>query len=108
MPVHVKGYASPALVLLAYDWPAAAQRSDFRGFGIERCQGIGGEERSWLPDPNSKQSEQPIRTFYCWDATIGARDRGASFRYRVVPVIGANDQLRMLEHEAAQIEVRVP
>jgi len=108
MPVHVKGYGSPALVLLAYDWPAAAQRADFRGFGIERRPGFAGQERSWLPPRNGKQQNEPISTFYCWDASIGARDRGASFQYRVVPVIGPDDRLQMLDHEAGQIEVRVP
>ena len=80
MPVHVKGYGSPALVLLAYDWPAAGQRSDFRGFGIERRPGFAGQERSWLPRRSGEQGEGPIRTCYCWDASIGASDRGASFQ----------------------------
>ena len=108
MPVHVKAYGSSALVLLAYDWAAAAQRSDFRGFGIERRPGFAGAERSWLPYRNGNPGDAPIRTFYCWDASIGARDRGASFQYRVVPVIGPDEGLQMLDHEAGQIEVRVP
>jgi hypothetical protein len=108
MPVHVKGYGSPALVLLAYDWPAAGQRSDFHGFGIERRPGFGGQERSWLPRRDGQQGDGPIRTFYCWDASIGAGDRGASFQYRVVPMIGPYDRPQMLDQEAGQIEIRVP
>ena len=108
MPVHVRGYGSPALVLLAYDWPAAGQRSDFRGFGIERRPGFAGQERSWLPPRGRGRADEPIRTFYCWDASIDAADRGASFRYRVVPMIGPDDRPEMLEQEAGQIDIRVP
>ena len=113
MPVLVKSYTSPTLVLLAYDWPAADQRSDFRGFGIERTPGFAGEARSWLPRPGggdgaATAADAPIRKFYWWDASIDARDRGAHFQYRVVPVIGPEDSLQLLDQEAGQVDVLVP
>jgi hypothetical protein len=113
MPVLVKSYTSPTLVLLAYDWPAADLRSDFRGFGIERTPGFAGAERSWLPRPTGAEAgaatpEAPIRKFYWWDTSIDASDRGAHFQYRVVPVIGPEDSLQLLEQEAGQIDVLVP
>ena len=107
MPVIVKGYTSRHLVLLAYDWPAADLRADFRGFGIERTPGFAGEARSWLPR-GSTDVDTPIRTCYWWDTSIDAGDRGVSFHYRVVPVIGPPDSLQLLDHEAGQVEVRMP
>ena len=111
MPVLVKGYMSRNLVLLAYDWPAADLQADFRGFGIERTPGFAGAERSWLPrriDRAGTDLDTPIRTCYWWDTSIDAGDRGVSFHYRVVPVIGPPDSLQLLDHEAGQVEVRVP
>ena len=113
MPVIVRGYTSPNLVLLAYDWAAADLRADFRGFGIERTPGFAGEQRSWLPrhdgsGGNGAELDAPIRTFYCWDAGIDERDRGARLQYRVVPVIGPEGSFQLLDTEAGEVEVRVP
>jgi hypothetical protein len=113
MPVLVKSYTSPTLVLLAYDWPAGDLRPDFRGFGIERTPGFAGEERSWLPrqtgcDGIGADLEAPIRTSYWWDASIDASDRGARFQYRVVPVIGPEGSLQLLDQEAGLVDVLVP
>jgi|SRR5580658_2950252 hypothetical protein len=113
MPVLVKSYTSPTLVLLAYDWPAADLRSDFRGFGIERTPGFAGEARSWLlrpieDDGAAATPDAPIRKCYWWDANIDANDRGVRFHYRVVPVIGPQGGLQLLDQEAGQVEVLVP
>ena len=111
MPVLVKSYTSPTLVLLAYDWPAADLRPDFRGFGIERTPGFAGEERSWLPWPvggAAAAPDAPIRKCYWWDANIDPNDRGARFHYRVVPVIGPEGSPQLLDQEAGQVEVLVP
>src|SRR5271165_4587670 len=111
MPVLVKSYTSPTLVLLAYDWPAADQRADFRGFGIERTPGFDGAARSWLPRPSGAPAAAPgapVRKFYWWYINIDSNDRGARFQYRVVPVIGPEDRLQLLDHEAGQVDVLVP
>jgi hypothetical protein len=113
MPVLVKSYTSPTLVLLAYDWAAGDLRADFRGFGIERRPGFAGAERSWLPrqfgcDGRGGDFAAPIRKFYWWDASIDASDRGARFQYRVVPVIGPEGSLQLLDQEAGQVDVLVP
>jgi hypothetical protein len=98
MRVQVKSYPTPSLVLLAFDWPAADQYSDFAGYGIERTPGLDGEKSSMLP----------VRRSYWWDAAIGSSDRGTSIRYRVVPMVGAAEAYQCLDEAAGQIEVRVP
>jgi phosphatidylserine/phosphatidylglycerophosphate/cardiolipin synthase-like enzyme len=119
MPVIVKSYQSPTLVLLAFDWPAGDNRTDFLGFAILRAPGFFGESRSWLPNrigfngPKPDQSdfpsnEAPIQKFYWWDARIDTKDRGTSFSYRVTPVIGPAASRRLLEGESSSIEVRIP
>ena len=56
MPVVVRDYTSPTLVLLAFDWPSADQKNDFLGFAIERTPGFDGSPNStavFAPDtPN--------------------------------------------------------
>jgi hypothetical protein len=119
MPVIAKSYVSPTLVLLAYDWPAGAERNDFLGFAIQRTPGFEGEAPSWLPNrigfdgPKPDQSdfpsnEAPIQKFYWWDARITTKDRGTSFSYRIFPVTGAPGALTLVDDEAFTIEVRVP
>src|SRR5690348_14491082 len=119
MKVTVKAYRSPTLVLLAFDWPEGKGRSDFLGFAIERTPGFAGASRSWLPNrigfdgPKPDQSdfsseEAPIQKFYWWDARIDTNDRGASFSYRVIPVIGTRDSLQLLDEEEATIDVEIP
>lgn len=117
--VSVRSYASPTLVLLAYDWPAGNGREDFLGFAIQRTPGFGGEAASWLPNrigfdgPKPDQSdfpsrEAPIQKFYWWDARIDTKDRGTTFSYRVVPVTGSPDALDLMDAAATTIEVRIP
>jgi phosphatidylserine/phosphatidylglycerophosphate/cardiolipin synthase-like enzyme len=119
MPVVVRSYTSPTLVLLAFDWPPGAARGDFLGFAIERAPGFGHAARSSLPnrigfdgpkaDGGDFPSDQaPIQKFYWWDARIDTPDRGTTFRYRVVPIVGAPGSLTTLDGEAADIDVRIP
>src|SRR5712664_551886 len=116
MPVVVRAYTSPTLVLLAFDWPSADQKNDFLGFAIERTPGFDGLAKSWLPnrigfdgpkpdqgDINSDQA--PIQKFYWWDARIDTKDRGTKFSYRVVPVTGAKGNLNLQSGEESTIEV---
>ncbi|HEX3545529.1 MAG TPA: phospholipase D-like domain-containing protein [Mycobacterium sp.] len=119
MSVVAKSYLSPTLVLLAFDWPAGKDRTDFLGFAIERTPGFNGDVSSWLPNrigfggPAPNQGDvpsdvAPIQKFYWWDARIGDKDRGASFSYRIVPVTGAPASLTLVDAEAATVQVTVP
>ncbi len=119
MPVIMKSYTSATLVLLAFDWPAGNSRQDFLGFAIERTPGFRGEAKSWLPNrigfdgPKPDQSDipsnqAPMQKFYWWDARINTRDRGSSFTYRILPVVGSRDALEPLEQEAKTLEVQIP
>jgi phosphatidylserine/phosphatidylglycerophosphate/cardiolipin synthase-like enzyme len=119
MPVIVKSYTSPTLVLLAFDWPSGDGRTDFLGFAIERTPGFNGEPKSWLPNrigfdgPKADQSdipsnEAPLQKFYWWDARIDTKDRGATFSYRVIPAVGSKDALNLLEAEAKALDVQIP
>jgi phosphatidylserine/phosphatidylglycerophosphate/cardiolipin synthase-like enzyme len=119
MPVAVRTYLSPTLVLLAFDLPAAEGQDDFLGFAIERTPGFDGTPSSFLPNrisfngPKSDQSdfsssEAPIQKFTWWDARITTADRGTSFKYRVVPVSGTPDHLQLNGAEATTVEVTIP
>jgi phosphatidylserine/phosphatidylglycerophosphate/cardiolipin synthase-like enzyme len=119
MPVIVRTYLSPTLVLLAFDWPEVNGRNDFLGFAIERKPGFDQADRSWLPNrigfdgPKSDQSdfpsnEAPIQKFEWWDARITTKDRGKKFTYTVTPVIGSPTARQLLYDEATAVEVVVP
>src|ERR1041385_3434782 len=120
MPVVIRSYASPTLVLLAYDWPEGNQRPDFLGFAIQRTPGFDQASTSWLPNrigfdgpPAGTASDcpsnaAPIQKFYWWDARINTPDRGTTFDYRVVPVAGTPGALQVLDQDAATISVKIP
>jgi len=119
MPVAVRTYLSPTLVLLAFDFAAAQGQNDFLGFAIERAPGFDGNASSFLPNrigfdgPKADQSdfpsnEAPIQKFSWWDARITTADRGTSFKYRVFPVSGTPDHLQMDDAEATTVEVTIP
>ncbi len=118
MPVVVAAYTSPTLALLAFDWKAAG-RPDFLGFAIRRAPGFQGASTSWLPNrigfdgpapggADLPSNEAPIQKFYWWDARITTRDRGTAFTYTIVPVTGTPGNLKLLDAEAATIEVAIP
>lgn len=119
MAVSVRAFVSPTLVLLAFDWPAGDQRGDFLGFAIERSPGFDGVPKSWLPNrigfdgPKPDQSDfssdqAPIQKFYWWDARIDTKNRGTDFSYRVVPVTGSPDNLRLNDADQGKITVKIP
>ncbi|HDR9487021.1 TPA: phospholipase [Burkholderia aenigmatica] len=126
MTVSVRSYLSPTLVLLAFDWPDAASRSDFLGFAIRRTPGFwsaDGKTRapdSWLPNRltfdgpaahtqgDAPTDQAPIQKFMWWDARIDPQDRGASFRYDVYPVVGAPANLQVLDAQAGVCDVVLP
>ncbi|RQR69769.1 phospholipase [Burkholderia sp. Bp9012] len=126
MTVSVRSYLSPTLVLLAFDWPDAALRTDFLGFAIRRTPGFwtaDGKTRapySWLPNRltfdgpaadtqgDAPTDQAPIQKFMWWDARIDPQDRDASFRYDVYPVVGTPEHLQVLDAEAGVCEVVLP
>ena len=123
MPVAVKSYTSPTLVLLAFDWPGGDARNDFLGFAIERTPGFYGAAKSWLPNridfngpkvdaqgqpADAPSNEAPIQKFYWWDARINTADRGTTIVYRVVPVTGPFNALKLVDAESKTISVTIP
>lgn len=119
MPVIAKAYTSPTLVLLAFDWPLGNGRDDFLGFSIERTPGFFGQATSFLPNridfngpaPDGQDyssQDAPIQKFYWWDARIDTPNRGTTFSYRLVPVIGPWDGVQPLDAEATTIDVYIP
>lgn len=118
--VRIRAYASPGCVLLAFDWPDGGRHEDFLGFAIQRSPGYGGRETSWLenkldfrplaPGARSKPSNQaPFQKFHWWDGGIDEKDRGWSFRYRIIPVRGSGaDDLRLVEDDAGEIALTIP
>ena len=50
MPVTVRAYTSPTLVLLAYDWPNGDSAANFLGFTIQRQPRFDNAPTSWLPN----------------------------------------------------------
>jgi phosphatidylserine/phosphatidylglycerophosphate/cardiolipin synthase-like enzyme len=119
MPVVVRPFTSPTLVLLAFDWPDGDGKTNFFGFAIERTPGFDGAAASWLPNrigfngPKPDHSdfgsnEAPIQKFTWWDARIDTKDRGSTFSYRVIPVTGTPTALTLVEEEEGKIDVVVP
>lgn len=119
MAVQIKGYPSPTMILLAFDWADGAGRKDFLGFSISRSPGFAKEPKSWLPNridfkgPAPKGNDYPshrapIQKFVWWDARFDTSARGATFTYEATPVVGQPDHLQLLTSESASIQVRVP
>ena len=123
--VNVRAYCSPTLVLLALDWADGA-RDDFLGFAIRRTPGMRQSRNgaqaaeSWLPNrvgfagpPAEGQVDfpsntNPIQKFQWWDARIDDPDRGATFAYKVWPVVGDSAHPKLVDACATTIEVRIP
>lgn len=126
MGAKVRSYLSPTLVLLAFDWPDGATRSDFLGFAIRRTPGFlaaddrSREASSWLPNritfdgpvsatkPDAPSNLAPIQKFMWWDARIDPADREKRFVYEVFPVVGTPESLRTLDDQAASCTLTLP
>jgi phosphatidylserine/phosphatidylglycerophosphate/cardiolipin synthase-like enzyme len=117
----VRPYLSPTLVLLALDWPDGKSHPDFLGFAIRRAPGFSkGEKQGYLFNkigfiplgPNSHpmpSNVAPIQKFMWWDSAINTPDRGKSFAYTVVPVLGTGpNDLRLQEDAAETVKVTIP
>jgi len=103
MPLMVRPYLSPTLVLLAFDYPEGEKEKSFLGFAIKRDPGFDGAAFTYLPNrigfngPNRDGSTEgsdrwPIQKFYWWDARINSADRGKKFTYTISVVTGAPDR----------------
>ncbi len=98
--VTIKAYASSSCVLLAFDWGDGANYPSFLGFAIERDPGYGrsGEAQflfnklDFVPlKDNAKpkgSDKAPIQKFNWWDGGINTSDRGKTYTYTVIPVLG--------------------
>jgi len=117
----VRPYLSPTLVLLALDWPDGRLRPSFLGFAIRRAPGFSkGEKQGYLfnkigfmplgPDSHPMPSNvAPIQKFLWWDSAINTEDRGKSFAYTVVPVLGTGpNDLQLQEQSAQTVTVSIP
>jgi hypothetical protein len=117
--VKIRSYASPTLILLAYDWSDGRARDDLLGFAIERKPGFYGQARSWLPNrigfkgpaPGGKDlpsNENPIQKFMWWDARIDEENREETFMYTVTPMVGSENDFHLLQDAASSIGVTLP
>ncbi|MDW3687202.1 phospholipase D-like domain-containing protein [Cupriavidus sp. CV2] len=129
MPVKVRGYLSPTLVLLAFDWPEGKDRDDFLGFAVKRtpgfwsAEGTTREAASWLPNrntfhgpvpagqPDVPSKDAPIQKFMWWDNRIESgkqEDRAGTFSYVVYPVVGTPAAPMLLDGRSAICELKLP
>jgi phosphatidylserine/phosphatidylglycerophosphate/cardiolipin synthase-like enzyme len=117
--VAVKTYASPTCVLLAFDWPDGAQHQDFLGFAIRRTPGFANNQNflvnklAFTPiTPQSKpkpSSQAPFQKFNWWDSGFTTANRGKTFHYDVIPVLGTGPgHLDLQEAALGQAEVILP
>jgi phosphatidylserine/phosphatidylglycerophosphate/cardiolipin synthase-like enzyme len=116
--VQVKAYASPTLVLLAFNWDAGKDFDDFLGFAIKRSPGFSGKAPTWLPNRLGFQggnlqgdfpsNEAPIQKFMWWDARIDDNTRGKSLTYNVTPIRGTPDNLQVLSESTGSVTVKIP
>jgi hypothetical protein len=96
--VSVKTYASPTCILLAFDWEDGDKHPDFLGFAIRRTPGFGKNQNflvnklDFVPiAPNAKpkpSNQAPFQKFNWWDSGFATADRGKTFQYEVIPVLG--------------------
>lgn len=117
--VSIKPYASPTCVLLAFDWPDGEQHPDFLGFAIRRTPGFAKNQNFLVnkldfkpiaPDDKPKPSDQaPIQKFNWWDSGFATSDRGKTFQYEVIPVLGTGPgNLKLQQASAGKISVALP
>jgi len=116
-----RAYLSPTLVLLAFDWRDGKSHPDFLGFAIRRAPGFSkGEKQGYLfnkigfiplgPASHPMPSNvAPIQKFLWWDSAILTEDRGRTFAYTVVPVLGTGPNDLALQADAAvTLSVTIP
>jgi phosphatidylserine/phosphatidylglycerophosphate/cardiolipin synthase-like enzyme len=125
MPVVIRAYLSPTLVLLALDWPEGANREDFLGFAVKRTPGFRNPSTrvqnafDWLPnrltfdgpipadEPDAPSNKAPIQKFIWWDARFGP-EPGGTVTYEAFPVCGSPTALNTLDTEKGRTTVTLP
>jgi phosphatidylserine/phosphatidylglycerophosphate/cardiolipin synthase-like enzyme len=116
--VQVRSYLSPTLVLLAFNWEEGKNLPDFLGFAIQRTPGFNGRTPNWLPNRlsfqpgsangNNPSNQAPIQKFMWWDAQINTKNRGKTFTYKVIPVQGSPQNLKLIDSAAREEKVTIP
>ncbi len=117
--VTIKSYASPMCVLLAFDWEDGTQHEDFLGFAIRRTPGFGNNQnflvnkldfKSIAPTDKPKPSSvAPIQKFNWWDSGFKTADRGKTFQYEVIPVLGNGPgDLKLQENAKGTAKLTLP
>ena len=117
--IIMRSYASPALVLLAFDWPDADQHADFLGFAIRRRPGFYGQVQSWLPNrrrfaapeegKDYPSNAAPIQKFMWWDARIGPEHGDVQqIRYEAWPARGAAGNVQLVYAAKTECVVDIP
>jgi hypothetical protein len=103
------------MVLLAFDWPDAPNHSDFLGFSITRTGSKSGAYvlrnrltfKGPAEDGDVPSTAAPIQKFMWWDAGVRASS-GESYDYKVTPVLGTPDNLRMQDASAGTVHIELP
>lgn len=119
--VTVKFYSSPTCILLAFDWEDGPRHPDFIGFAIRRDPGYSKDKKpqflfnklDFVPiteESKPKTSDQaPIQKFNWWDSGFKTEDRGKTFQYDVIPVLGTGPgDLHLQQQAAAHASVTLP
>lgn len=119
--VIARAYASPTVVLLAFNWEDGKSHEDFLGFAILRSPGYSKDgkpdylfnkidfERLKPNQPPKGSDQAPIQKFSWWDGGIESEDRGKTFQYTITPVLGSGPgDLHLQTQAAATVQVTIP
>lgn len=119
--VKARAYASPTVVLLAFNWEAGKSHKDFLGFSILRSPGYGKDgtpeylfnkidfERLKPNQPPKGSDQAPIQKFMWWDGGIESEHRGKTLRYTITPILGTGPgDLHPQTQAAAILQVTIP
>lgn len=119
--VTLKAYPSPTCILLAFDWADGARHPDFLGFAIRRNPGYAKDRKpqflfnklDFVPiaeNAKPKPSDQaPIQKFNWWDSGFNTEDRGKTFQYDIIPVLGTDPgDLHLQQQAAGRASVTLP
>ena len=98
-------------------WQVASR---FLGFAIRRAPGFSkGEKQGYLfnkidftpsgPEPSDAEQRRAHPEVLWWDSAIATEDRGKTFAYTVVPVLGTGpNDLALQEGAALTVPVTIP
>jgi phosphatidylserine/phosphatidylglycerophosphate/cardiolipin synthase-like enzyme len=124
--VTAKGYRSPSLILLAFDWADGATRQDFLGFAVRRSPGFRDHATGavsptdWLPNrlsfngppaagqPDFPSNIAPIQKFMWWDARLEGVAAGATLTYEMFAVCGTAAAPSLVNDSRATLQITLP